>query len=287
MPRVTVIIPTYNWSTVLPYSIASVLRQTLTDFELLVIGDCCTDDSEQVVAAVGDPRVRWINLPANHGHQSWPNNEGLRQARGEIIAYLGHDDLWLPHHLEVLVGAIDAEPADCAFGIIAMVAPNSRAIWPTMPRPDGGFTHPSGFVHRKRLTDTAGGWRNHREISITPEGDLYLRARAAGFRFSFVRRLTVLKFPASARRDVYRTRPCHEQAAWHARIESTPDLELQLLVRMIVEDRVPTGLPYREVVHNFWNETTSRIRRRMFPDSGSQKTIDEARRFKGATGGSP
>src|ERR1041384_1641145 len=50
MPRVTVIIPPYNWSTVLPYSIGSVLDQTFTDFELLVIGDGCTDDSEAVVA---------------------------------------------------------------------------------------------------------------------------------------------------------------------------------------------------------------------------------------------
>src|SRR5262249_29306735 len=46
MPQVTVIIPTYNWSAVLPYSIGSALRQTFSDFELLVIGDGCTDDSE-------------------------------------------------------------------------------------------------------------------------------------------------------------------------------------------------------------------------------------------------
>jgi GT2 family glycosyltransferase len=81
-PRVTVIIPTYNWSSVLPYSIGSALRQSFTDLEVLVIGDGCSDDSEQVVAAIGDPRVRWINLPANSGHQSAPNNEGLLQAQG-------------------------------------------------------------------------------------------------------------------------------------------------------------------------------------------------------------
>src|SRR5688572_29309589 len=99
-PRITVIIATYNWSTVLPYSIGSVLGQSLTDFELLVIGDGCTDDSEQVVSGIGDPRVQWINIP-RHGHQSGPNNEGIRRARSGYIAYLGHDDLWLPHHFEV------------------------------------------------------------------------------------------------------------------------------------------------------------------------------------------
>src|ERR687884_10042 len=119
-PQVTVIIPTYNWSSVLPYSIGSVLRQTYSDFEVLVVGDGCTDDSESVVGAINDARVRWIDLPVNTGHQSGPNNEGLRQARGEIIAYLGHDDLWLPHHLECMVAALDAG-ADIAFGITEII----------------------------------------------------------------------------------------------------------------------------------------------------------------------
>jgi hypothetical protein len=91
-PRVSVLIATYNWSAVLPFSIGSVLAQTFGDFELLVIGDGCTDDSAAVVAAIDDPRVRWINLPQNTGHQSAPNNRGLQEARGELIAYLGHDD---------------------------------------------------------------------------------------------------------------------------------------------------------------------------------------------------
>jgi len=73
MPRVTVIMATYNWSTVLPYSIGSVLDQTFTDWELLVVGDGCTDDSGRVVAAVGDARVRWIDLRPGTHHQYGPN----------------------------------------------------------------------------------------------------------------------------------------------------------------------------------------------------------------------
>jgi len=53
-PQVTVLLPTYNWSSVLRYAISSVLRQTFTDFELLVIGYGCTDDSAQVAAEAGD-----------------------------------------------------------------------------------------------------------------------------------------------------------------------------------------------------------------------------------------
>ena len=114
LPRVTVIIATYNWSTVLPYAIQSVLAQTMPEFELLVVGDGCTDDCEQVVTAIKDPRVRWINLPANTGHQARPNNRELQEAKGELIAYLGHDDLWLPHHLQCMVNALDTGSAGIA-----------------------------------------------------------------------------------------------------------------------------------------------------------------------------
>src|SRR5207247_9434455 len=123
-PSVSVIIPTYNWSSVLPYSIGSVLRQTFTDFELLVVGDGCTDDSEAVVGRVGDPRVEWINLPTNTGHQPEPNNEGLRQARGQFIAYLGHDALRLPHHLSCLISALK-QGADLAYGMTLYVTGGS------------------------------------------------------------------------------------------------------------------------------------------------------------------
>jgi glycosyltransferase involved in cell wall biosynthesis len=287
MPRVSVIIATYNWSSVLPYSIGSVLRQTFTDFELLVVGDGCTDDSEQVVTSIGDPRVRWINLPANTGHQSSPNNEGIRQARGEVIAYLGHDDLWLPHHLEVLVGAMDREGSDAAFGILALIGPSGH-VWPTMPRPERGeLAPPSGMIHRRRLAEELGGWPDYRTVTVTPEAALFRRAHAAGHRFTFVRRLTALKFPASARRNVYQIRPSHEQAAWSRRIMEEPDLEQQLLVRLIVEDRVPTGLTYRELARHFWQQTVSRIRRRLFPAWGGATSVNEAKRFKGVKGEEP
>src|SRR3954454_13925046 len=148
-PRVTVIIATYNWSSVLPYSIGSVLRQTMQDFEILVAGDGCTDDSEQVVAAIRDPRIHWFNLPANTRHQSAPNNEGLRQARGEIIAYLGHDDLWLPHHLQAHVAALDATGADLASSICTLVAPDG-SFWAAIPSPrNEWFSFPTCITHRR------------------------------------------------------------------------------------------------------------------------------------------
>jgi glycosyltransferase involved in cell wall biosynthesis len=236
IPRVSIIVPTYNWSAVLPFSIASALEQSFDDFELLVIGDGCTDDSGEVVAAAGDPRVQWANLPANSGHQSAPNNEGLRRARGELVAYLGHDDLWLPHHLACLVAAIDAG-ADMAFGMVRMVpaAPEVQASALAGRYRPGAWVAPTATVHRRALSERLGGWRDHRRLGADPETELWQRFHAAGARIEGVKRLTAVKFPASARRGVYRERPHHEQAAWLARIRAEPDFEAVELASLATE----------------------------------------------------
>ena len=281
-PRVTVIIPTYNWSAVLPYSIGSVLRQTFSDFELLVVGDGCTDDSERVVNAIGDARVRWINLPENTRHQSGPNNEGLRQARGEIIAYLGHDDLWLPHHLAVHVDAHDAG-AELAYSLPILV-PVHGSFWPSLPNPKKGmFAPPAAMTHLRRVTEELGGWRDYRTLDErrdgSPDAELWRRAQAAGRKFAFVPRCSAIKFPAAWRRNVYRERPSHEQAQWLARIDAEPHLEQELLVSCITNPKVPSGIAYRDLLRHVLDQTVGRVRRRLA--IRRPRTIDENRRFKG------
>jgi len=149
-----------------------------------VVGDGCSDDSEQVVTAITDPRVRWINLPVNDGHQSEPNNQGLVQARGSIIAYLGHDDLWLPHHLEVMVAAIDAG-ADVAHSTVHMIGPEGNpATRREMQRfQPGQWMPPTGVAHRRIATEKVGRW-----------------GTTAIFRW-----LTAVKFPALYRKDIYKS----------------------------------------------------------------------------------
>jgi glycosyltransferase involved in cell wall biosynthesis len=285
VPRVTVIIPTYNWSSVLPYSIGSVLRQTYGDYELIVVGDGCTDDSEQVVRSFDDPRIQWINLPENSRHQSGPNNAALAKARGEYIAYLGHDDIWLSHHLEAMIARLDGEKADLAYALIANVEPDGL-VWPTVPRPSAGiFSSPLGIVHRKRVTDELGGWRHYRDVKDPPDADLWRRAQAAGFRFTFLPRLTGIKFAASRRRDVYKKRPCHEQALWTARIESDPNFETTQMAQIIADAMIPTAMFYRDLVRTVLRQTIARAKRRVrearLPGMRRRSIIDDIRRFKG------
>lgn len=263
----------------LPYSIGSVLRQNFTDFELLVVGDGCSDDSEQVVTAITDPRLRWINLPVNDGNQSAPNNEGLRQARGSVIAYLGHDDLWLPHHLEVLAAAIDAG-ADVAYSMVHMIGPGGQILPPAgeMPRfRPGQWMPPTGVVHRRSAVEKAGTWRNYRSLSLDPETDLWLRMHQAGCVFQGVPRLTAVKFPAILRKDIYKKRPSDEQRHWTGRILHEKDLEAVEMGKLLVAKR--RKLTFREGLHASLGRTSGEIRRRVPLGRGAM--VRWRRKFKG------
>jgi GT2 family glycosyltransferase len=287
-PLATVIIATYNWSAVLPYSINSVLRQTMDDFELLVIGDGCTDDSEKIVTAISDPRVRWINLPSNTGHQAGPNNRGLAEARGEFIAYLGHDDIWLDHHLECMIAALESNGAGVAWSLLSLIFPGKGVGSPVFPKGGTGAT-PSCTVYRRSVTDLIGGWKDHRELRVPPDADLFIRARAAGFATVFVPRLTALKFPASARENVYRDKPSHEQAWWFEQINSRRDFEPSHLIEMMIADEVARAMPARSLFRILIEQVTKRLAWRLSRKSGVKAIfwtakgggIEHARKYKG------
>src|SRR3954470_10399390 len=123
-PAISVVIATYNRSRALGHAIESVFRQTFTDWELIVVGDACTDDTAEVVAryASADPRVRFVNLERNWGEQSAPNNVGRALARALLIAYLSHDDIWLPHHLKACSEALAVTGADLVLGTAASIS---------------------------------------------------------------------------------------------------------------------------------------------------------------------
>ena len=212
------VIAAYNRSEVLRYALASALRQTYRDIEVLVIGDACTDDSGAVVDSFGDPRVRWINLPENSGSQAGPNQAGLETARGELVAYLGQDDLWRPDHVAALVGHRAATGANLVAGVCVHVWPGRlgarRFQSELLPR----ATPPSSLLHERELGLRAGGWRNHRETVRPPDADFVERCLEAGARFSRVPALTVVKFSSAQRPGSYLEHRSDEQARWSRRL---------------------------------------------------------------------
>jgi len=99
MELVSVIMPTYNCGRFIRESIDSVLAQTYENWELLIVDDCSTDDTETVVSAYTDPRIRYMRNEHNMG-AALTRNRALREAKGRYIAFLDADDLWLPEKME-------------------------------------------------------------------------------------------------------------------------------------------------------------------------------------------
>src|SRR5690242_2462457 len=229
-PLISVITPTYNWSSVLRYAIQSVLWQTLPNFEMLIVGDGCTDDSAEVVASFRDPRLRWHNLAENSGHQSEPNNVGLAMACGKYVAYLGHDDLWYPTHLANLVSELEKTNADIANSLCLMIGAPGSGVRGLVGGTTSSWRPPSCIIHRRSLVSEIGYWRKYTKLYTDPESDFLHRAKLNGNRFVTVKQVTVFKFPSSWRRDSYRERRCDEQAEYARRIQTEPDfLERELI----------------------------------------------------------
>jgi glycosyltransferase involved in cell wall biosynthesis len=106
-PTVSVVIPAFNRSTLVTQAVDSVLAQTYTDYEIIVVDDGSTDDTKAALAQYGD-RVRYI-YQENRG-ASAARNAGVRNAKGRYIAFLDSDDLWLPAKLEKQVAVLEECP---------------------------------------------------------------------------------------------------------------------------------------------------------------------------------
>lgn len=114
-PKVTVAVPVYNRERYVRDAIDSILAQTFTDFELLVIDDGSTDGSREVVQAFRDPRIRLVCNGANLGIPK-TRNAAVRLARGEYLAFLDSDDTALPKRLAKQVAFLDGHPDHAAVG---------------------------------------------------------------------------------------------------------------------------------------------------------------------------
>ena len=127
-PKVTVVIPVYNREKYVAAAIESVLAQTFTDFELLVIDDGSTDRSREVVRSYHDPRIRLMCSETNEGIPK-TRNKGIQFARGEYLAFLDSDDWAYPKRLAKQVAFLDSHPDYAAVGAwIAWMDEGGRSL---------------------------------------------------------------------------------------------------------------------------------------------------------------
>ena len=116
IPLVSVVIPTFNRAENLKRALASVLGQTITDIEVIVVDDGSTDQTRGVLSQNHDSRLLVEYLHKNSGGPSIPRNVGVWKARGEWLAFLDSDDWWEPEHLESKLAAIASSGTRAACG---------------------------------------------------------------------------------------------------------------------------------------------------------------------------
>ncbi len=206
-PLVSVVIPTYNSATTLPRTLASVLAQTWTRCEILVIDDGSADTTPALLAGYGE-QLRAIRQ--DNAGPSAARNRGLREARGDYVAFLDADDLWLPEKLERQVALLSAHP-ELGFCSTAtsVVDPEGSPLrdWPCRsgeePLLETLFMHSaavsgstSGVLARRQLVLDAGGFDE--SLRGFEDPDLWIRLAARTGYACVPERLTrVVRMPGS------------------------------------------------------------------------------------------
>lgn len=245
MPAVTVVCPTFDHGPTLRYSLASALSQTVEDLELLVVGDGVPDLTREIVdeLARGDDRVRFFDNPKGERRGERHRHHAIAEARGELILYLSDDDLWLPHHVATVAGAL-AE-ADWAHTIPAWLLPDGEVGVNILDLADTFYRewmfrepHPpspglSQAGHTRALYDVLPlGW-NPAPPELPTDVHMWRQILAVDWvRPRSVPAFTAISFPSPPRREWSAEQRAEELGRWAATLaepEGQRDLERQVL----------------------------------------------------------
>ncbi|WP_111668784.1 glycosyltransferase family 2 protein [Algoriphagus litoralis] len=240
-PLVSIISATYNSSHLLKHAIQSVLDSDFQDWELVVVGDCCTDDTEAVVLGFSDPRIHFYNLEKNSGQQATPNNFGLQKASGKYIAFLNQDDLFFPDHLSQSIEEIEKSGAEFLIVPGIKILMSNRADFDAgrypvqlcSVHPDGKFSTnvfsvASTWFLKKEVVPKLGPWKLEKDLYITPSQEWIFRAFLAGIQFHFPSRVGSLIILSGERKNSYKKKFSHEHDYFSKRLRDN-EMKAQLL----------------------------------------------------------
>ena len=188
-PRVTVVMPVYNAERFINEAIESILRQTFTDFEFVIVDDGSSDRSLEVIRAHVDPRVRLFSNGSNLGVVQ-TLNRGIALALGSLIARMDADDIAMPNRLELQVGHFDKHPEVAALsgamqlvdggghvGQTVSVPRDSETIRRCFAHGENPLHHPASMFRRSAF-EAVGGYR--RAFAHAEDLDLWLRLAERG-----------------------------------------------------------------------------------------------------------
>lgn len=199
-PLISVIIPTYNKGKILTErAIPSVLSQTYQNFELIIVGDHCTDNTEELINSIGDERIKFVNLPTRgkYPKKAWdkwlvagsvPRNKGLELAKGEWISPLDDDDEFSHNHLEVLLHHAMQNGYEMVYGLIEMEEePGKWVNCGSYPLKMDNICHNSVLYHSrlKFLKYNVNAWK----CKEPDDWNLWRRMEEAGVKIGFINRV--------------------------------------------------------------------------------------------------
>ena len=207
---VSFVIATYGRPEVLAATLRTLTLQRRPEWEAVVVGDCCDARTESVVRGLGDPRVRYYNLPQRYGEQGGPNSVGLACARGDLVTFLNHDDLLLPDHLDhVVAGFTEAAPdalvvrsvkvrwfevqADGTPKIVCGArVPGATRVTDVIRSQVFEVEPSSAWTVTRVAAERVGAWRSSQALLRLPFQDWLLRLARQGGRWRFSDRVTGL-----------------------------------------------------------------------------------------------
>lgn len=192
-PRVSVIVPVFNGSGTIERAIKSIQNQTFGDFEILVIDDCSTDQTAEIVQRLNgqDPRIILIRNPENLGLQK-SLNIAIKKARAELIARLDDDDYWTdPKKLEQQFAFLAENPEYAVVGTnYSVIGPDGKSFGRyKMPETDSAirkqmlFRNPIlhiSILSRKELIERVGGYNESRDCLYAEDYELWLKLGKIG-----------------------------------------------------------------------------------------------------------
>jgi glycosyltransferase involved in cell wall biosynthesis len=195
MPKVSVIIPTWNRPELLRDAVVSVLHQTEQDFEVLVVDDHSEYGvAEKIARDLGDPRIHYIRQPEHRGVGA-ARNIGIASARAPYIAFLDDDDQWLPQKLSVQLRALETSPPIVAGVYSARLTvdrESGRASTARFLQPfsawHGNVITTSSLLVRSTCFDVVGVFDER--LGAGGDWDMWLRI-ASQFRFEYIDQVLV------------------------------------------------------------------------------------------------
>jgi len=189
---ISVVMPSYNHAAFIGRTIGSVLGQTYSNFELIIVDNHSQDGTEAVVAACKDPRIKYVKF-SNNGVIAASRNHGVGLSRGEYVAFVDSDDLWLPEKLEKQMEAFLSPGSPVmVYSRYKLITGDavSEKVLPEAGKCAGGdifkalylghFIACSGVMVKKKVLDEAGGFDETPAFLAVEDMDLWLRLALAG-----------------------------------------------------------------------------------------------------------